>query len=111
MRNTPASTFSVSGIGIVNSVWYPADQWFSFSAIALGTGTIAGTMKVQVSNDSVDSKQADIVAFDLAGVTVALVALKGVIPKLDSAYNWVRLVFTSSGGAGAITMRLKASGV
>ena len=111
MRNLPSATTAADGTTNPSSVWYPANQWFAFSAIALGTGTIAGTMKVQVSNDSVDSKQADIVAFDLSGVTVALVALKGVIPKLDSAYNWVRLVFTSSGGAGAITMRLKASGV
>lgn len=111
MRNTPLSQTTANGLPNLTTAWFPADQWFAFSAIANGTGTIAGTMKVQVSNDSPGTAQGAIAGQDLPGAAVTLSTLKGVIPYTNSAYNWVRLVFTSSGGTGGITMTMKASGV
>jgi hypothetical protein len=86
-----------------------ASQWFAFSVQAVGTGTIAGALKVQVSNDPATGGAGPSNWIDLPSATVTLSSLIGLIAKVDSAYNWVRVVFTTSGGAGNITAQIKAN--
>lgn len=72
---------------------------------------MAGTLKVQVSNDPLTTQQANIVGFDLPGATVTPGAgASGVIAAVTSSYVWARLVFTTSGGAGNVTAVFKSSG-
>lgn len=100
-----------NGVGNPASAWIPVDQLFAFSATGVLTGSMAGTLKVQVSNDPLTTAQANIVGFDLPTVSVTIAAgSSGVIPAVTSAYVWARLVFTTSGGAGNVTAVLKASG-
>ena len=112
MRNTPYRAINaIDGTTNPKSIWMTADQWFAFSATVLTTGTMAGTLKVQISNDPPSTTQANIVGSDLVGATIAAVAgTKSNIPFVQSSYQWARLVFTTSGGAGTVTSDLNASG-
>jgi len=84
----------------------------SVQAVATGV-TAAGTLKVQASNDMPLPGRAPTNWSDVTGLSVA-VAAPGVvlIPKFDVCYQWLRLVFTQSGGAndGLITATIKSIG-
>lgn len=93
-----------------------ASSIIQISITGVGTGTLAGAVKMQASNDWDPSADLDsfIVAnwVDVADVTVDLTAAgKIIIPKTDVCYQWVRFVFTSSGGTGTLSANLKTVGV
>jgi len=96
------------------SAAFDASYVIAASVQGVTTGaTAAGTLKVQASNDLPLPGRAPTNWFDVTGLTVA-VAAPGVvaIPKFDVAYQWLRLVFTQSGGAndGLITATIKTIG-
>lgn len=110
MRSIVAIEINVAD-GTTNpmSLAIETDQWYAFSVQAIGTGSIAGTMKVQVSNDPGSNLGVNTPTnwIDLPMASVALSSLIGLIPKTDCSYNWIRIVFTSSGGAGAFKAQIK----
>lgn len=77
------------------------DAYESFSIQSVITGaTAAGTLAVQVSNDNVNWSEADIVT--IAGaVNWAWVAAR----TFD--FQYLRMVFTRTGGTGAITAAIR----
>lgn len=112
MRSVEFSAISaVDGTTNPASAAIETNQWFMFSVQALGTGTIAGAMKVQGSNDPGSNLGVNTPTHwvDIPTVTVTLAALIGIIPATNCAYNWIRIVFTSSGGAGNITALVKGN--
>jgi hypothetical protein len=78
----------------------------------VATGTIAGAVKLQYSNDPVQSPAVPTNWSDIPSATVTLTGTAGVfsIPKTDLCYNWVQAVFTASGGAGTVTATLQGVG-
>lgn len=112
MRNASYNPIDVAdGTGTKTSPWIPANQLFAFSASAKAGGTLAGTLKIQVSNDPVTTPQASIAGDDLTGASVALAAgAHGLIAANTSAYNWVRLVWTASAGAGSFVSKFVGCG-
>jgi len=68
-----------------------------------------GTIKIQVSNDSV--KDAPTNWSDLASATIAVTAASVlVLPKIDVCYQWARLVYTKTSGTGVVNARVKTIG-
>lgn len=95
-------------------IW--ASSIIQLSLIGAGTASLAGTVKMQASNDF--DNTADLTGFvvtnwvDVASVTVDLSAAGSIIiPKTDIAYQWIRFVFTASGGSGTLTAFLKTNGI
>lgn len=75
---------------------------FTDYAIAIKwTGTIAGTFKLQASNDNVDFS-------DLTGSSTTITTGGGTYGWNQSAagYTYVRVVFTQSSGSGNLTKQL-----
>lgn len=78
--------------------------------------TAAGTVKLQASNDfSTAGNLAGTFVptnwVDIAGATVTVVAGATVlIPKTEVSYNYVRVVFTQTGGAGTMTVNVCSMG-
>lgn len=79
------------------------------SVQAVATGTLAGNLKLQFSNDSVDPTNWS----DITNATVSITGTPGVfsIQKTELCYNFVRVVFTKSGGTGTITVNYQSLGV
>lgn len=103
---TIKSTLTAAG----NSEVLKADQCFSVSLMAVGEGTLAGSIKLQFSNDPVDA-EAPTNWVDIPTATVALTAAAKVgIAKIDVCYNWVRANFSSPTGTGSVTLLLKSNG-
>jgi hypothetical protein len=98
---------TVSGLTNPASSAVMASYLVSTSAQLVATGTIAGTLKLQGCNDAKAAANWS----DIANATVA-VSSAGVylIPKTEICYNFIRVVFTSSGGAGNVTVNLQALG-
>lgn len=110
MRATTLTSIDAA-TGTVNGFELNANQGFACSLQAIGTGTLAGTLKLQYSNDPSELKSPAPTNWTDSGLTVALTAGSIVIiPKTDICYNWVRAVFTASGGAGTVTARIKMNG-
>src|ERR1051326_4982637 len=69
----------------------------------------AGTLKVQVSNDhwgagNLPEPFTPTHWNDLSGASVTVAAgATSLIPRFDVCYQWIRLVWTSTGGAGTMT--------
>lgn len=76
-----------------------AQVWFT-------DNTAAGTLKVQVSDDP--KKGTPSHWNDLSGVSVTVASgATSHIPKFDTCYQWIRFVWTRTGGAGTFTCRFK----
>jgi hypothetical protein len=82
------------------------------SVQAVATGTIAGTVKIQFSNDAVPLPALVTNWNDIPSATITLTGTPGpfAIPQTNICYEWVRVVFTSSGGAGTVTANYKSIG-
>lgn len=95
-----------------NSQVIDASQLFKGSAQAVVTGTAAGTLKVQVSNDNyIPAKAPPTHWNDLSGSSVAIAGAGNyLIPQVDLCYQWLRLVFTNTSGTGTITANFKGNG-
>lgn len=75
------------------------------------TGTAAGTVKFQASNDEPLSATAPSNWVDISGATVS-VSSGGefLIPKLDVCYNYMRAVYTFTSGTGTVTAKIHMIG-
>jgi hypothetical protein len=84
----------------------------SCSVQAVGTSTLAGAVKLQGSNDPAGTPGGPVNWNDIPSATVTLTGTAGafLIPKTDLCYEWVRVVFTASGGAGTVTAQYKGYG-
>lgn len=109
--------FTAADTGSVNFAAVDTNQIIAVSALAtFSENTAAGTLKLQASNDhSAAGNLAG--AFvptnwvDISGATVTIVAGASVlIPKTEVCYNYIRLVFTRTGGAGTMQVNLCSLG-
>jgi hypothetical protein len=94
--------------GNLTSEVIPLDQIYGFAAIYSKTGTAAGTLKAQVSNQNVSkASQVDASAgwIDLPSASQAIASgaeTKGF--QSDAVYyKWLRFVFTFTAGTGTLT--------
>jgi len=93
-------------------------QMFSCSVIASFTDVAAaGTLKMQASNDlgssngSFTNQFVPTVWVDIAGAAATSAAGASIIiPKFDICYQYIRLVWTKTGGAGTYTVKLNMLG-
>jgi hypothetical protein len=99
-----------SAAGNLTSIVVDANQLLSISAQAIATGTIAGTLKMQVSNDLVTTPATPPTNWtDVSGVSVAISgAGTALIPKTDLTYRWIRFVYTATSGTGNLTVNIDA---
>lgn len=87
---TGAVTTNFTGVDI------PDYSGFSFHVKPGGTGTLAGTVKVQVSNNNTDWQ-------DLSGATASLSTTNGIIINCVGVYTAMcRLVIVSTAGTSTI---------
>src|SRR4051812_44891043 len=102
---------AVPAFTTVNSGAVNVTQCFAASFQSVATVDGAGTVKVQFSNDPAGlNSPAPTNWSDIASATMAISGSSGVVglAKIDLCYNWVRVVFTASGGTtGALSVRMK----
>lgn len=93
-----------------NGAAIDCSQVFALSLMVVTTSTLAGTAKLQFSNDPFTPGHAPTNWLDItsASVTPSSAGVLGLM-KLDACYNWVRVVWTKSGGSGAITCYLRSN--
>lgn len=93
---------------------------FSFSIQGVITGTAAGTMKLQGSNDPVPDANFRQTAVwtptnwtDIADSAEPITGAGNIMYDFNHCpgYNWVRVVYTASSGTGTITLRLNTKGM
>jgi hypothetical protein len=96
-----------------NGTAIPTYLVYGASCQAVATGTIAGTLKLQVSNDPASGNVTPTNWTDLSGATVPITGTAGtfLIPYQQLCYQWVRAVFTASGGTGTLTANMTMQGV
>lgn len=91
----------------VQSAALDTSSMIQVSAQAVVTGTVAGTLKMQASNDPGTPTSWS----DISGATIAISnAGTYFIPKQDICYMAVRLAYVSTSGTGALTAKVKANG-
>ncbi len=91
---------AVSGATNITSSLLDSNQLLSISAQAIATGTLAGTLKLQWSDDvGFPSSTAPTNWTDLASVAVTAAGLFS-IPKTDLCYRWLRATYTATSGTG-----------
>jgi len=80
------------------------------SAQVVITGTAAGAVKLQASNDAPTSGAVSNWS-DISGATVSVSGAGAyLIPELDVCYNHLQAVFTRSSGTGTITVNVHLIG-
>lgn len=107
------SSQAVTGTNAYNSDPVFIAHIFMASLEVIGTSTAAGTAKIQVSNDLGDPQEvpATFHWVDLPSASVALTAAATVlIPKFETSYQWMRVVYTNSAGSGNVTALVKGTG-
>lgn len=107
MRVTNDLVFNAQSAGdSVNSSAVYSGYMVTASVQAVTTGTAVGTLKLQYSNDPGSPLERTVPA-NWSDVPSASVAVSSAgtyaIGKLDISYNWLRLAFTYTSGAGNIT--------
>jgi hypothetical protein len=95
-----------------NSAAIVATNVLYVSVQAVATSTIAGTVKIQFSNDIVNEQIGPTNWIDIPSATVSLTGTAGAfgIAKIDSCYKWLRIVFTKSGGTGTVSVNVNTIG-
>lgn len=108
MRFLNEPIFSNASQVTSNSGTVDSSYMTSVSAQAFFTdGAAAGTLKLQMSNDHANPTNWN----DITGATVTVAAgATSAIPKIDICCQWIRAVWTSTGGAGTFTANLKTLG-
>lgn len=107
MRVTNDLVFSAQSAGAsANSSAVYTGYMVTASVQATTTSTAVGTLKIQYSNDpgspierTVPTNWSDVPSASVAVSSAGVYA----IGKIDISYNWLRLVFTYTSGAGNIT--------
>lgn len=83
------------------------DQLISMSLQAIATGTIAGTIKLQFSNDAPSNLSGPTNWSDITSASVAVSGAEVVaIMKTDISYRWIRATYTATSGAGNLTINV-----
>ena len=112
MRSYSVIAIPSQSAATVNSINISASYFFSFSVQfnAMGGGA-AGSVKVQVSNDNASGISTVPTNWsDLPGASVSISGAGSyLIPRQESCYAWLRLVYTNSGG-GTIQATVAALG-
>lgn len=113
MRYERAVVFdSVDGTLTQYSKPIDATNLFAASAQVVATGTCAGTLKLQFSNDdsqSIAGNPVNWINISSAQVAISAGATTG-IAKIDLSYQYIRAVFTPISGSGTITAVVSAKG-
>jgi len=95
---------SVDGTTDPSSAIIDCSSMYECSLESVATGTIAGTMNIQVSNDKINF--VDLTSSSLS-VSSAGSLMTGV---LSLAHQWLKVVFAHSGGSGNVSGILKMNG-
>lgn len=94
-----------------NSVAIDSQNMSFASVVVKMTGTAAGTVKIQASNDEPTTSAGPNNWVDISGATVSVSAAGTfIIPKLDICYNFIRVVYTFTSGTGTVTASLHMIG-
>jgi hypothetical protein len=111
MRQVNEIAIPFQAAATLTSAAIPALNLFSCSVQITATGSAAGTLAIQASND--DSNAANFVPTNWSAIPNATVTVTGagafLIPKTDLCYQWVRVVYTNS-GTGTVAVVFKALG-
>lgn len=111
MRQINDNIIPVRTAATVTTAAIPALNLFSCSAQITTTGSAAGTLKIQASND--DPRGAGQVPVNFSDIPDATITATGagvfLISKIDLCYEYVRLVYTNT-GTGTISVVFKALG-
>lgn len=87
-----------------------ARNLFEVSAQVVTTGTGAGTLKIQASNDAPQGSVGPQNWSDITGASVAATGAGAfLIPKTDLCYEYIRFVYTNT-GTGTVLVQFKALG-
>lgn len=98
------------------SVAFPINQVIGYSAQFVWTGTVAGTIKIQVSDDpgttASSPSQLPTHWTDYSGSTISVSgAGNGTFNVNDAFYNWIRFVYTAASGTGTMSGNLNTKGI
>jgi hypothetical protein len=111
MRQVNDNIIPLQTAATITSAAIPALNLFYCSAQIAATGSAAGTLQLQASND--DLKGYVTSPVNWSNVPSASVAVSGagayLIPQTNLCYQWVRLVYTNT-GTGTISVVFKALG-
>jgi hypothetical protein len=111
MRQTDFVAFSgVNAASNQNSSPMDSSSVTALSVQAVSTGTAAGTLQVQVSNDPPGVTPTNWSNLSGASVSISGAAVY-LIPFVNIAYQWVRLSYTASSGTGTLSASIKTDGV
>lgn len=87
-------------------------QIYGFSVHMIYTGTPAGTLKIQCSNDTTTQSASVTNWVDIAGASVVISGAGSTLFNVDQVfYKWIRVVYVRSGGAGSLDVNYFAKGV
>jgi hypothetical protein len=111
MRQVNENIIPVQAAGTVTTAAIPALNLFSCSAQITATGSAAGTMIIQASDDEPSTPSTPPANWsDIPSATITVTGAGAfLIPKTDLCYQWVRLVYTNT-GTGTISAVFKALG-
>lgn len=108
MRTNVDIVFSAQTQATANSAAFDTSSVVAISLqMTFTDGAAAGTVKLQASNDNTNPTVWSDVASQTATVAAGATVL---IPKFDISYQWMRAVWTSTGGAGTMTAKVKTVG-
>jgi hypothetical protein len=112
MRQLNDNIVTVQAAASVNSAAIPSENLLYISAQLAATGSAAGTMKLQASNDNTNGED-NTVPTNWSDIPSATVSVSGagafLIPITNLCYQYVRVVYTNS-GTGTISIVIKAIG-
>ena len=94
-----------------NSVIVDCQNLHLASCHVIMSGTAAGTVKLQASNDEPTTGLPPANFVDISGATVSVSAAGQFLsPKLDICYKYLRAVYTFTSGTGTVTAKIHMIG-
>lgn len=98
----------------VQSTAMPAQNMFAATAQIVATGSAAGTLILQASNDNLDGSGQTTQPTNWAAIPSATVSVSGagvyLVPYTQTCYQYIRAVYTNT-GTGTIAIIIKAQTV
>lgn len=115
MSQTPVIAIATQTAATLTSNPIPVNQAYSCSLQISTTGAAAGIAIIQASNDHIPGDYATLQTpmnwSAITGATVTISAAGSVlIPKLDLAYQYIRVVYTNT-GTGTVQAVLSVTGI